>query len=304
MFYRGCFYNNQGVAICCTPVSLNLISIFSIPKPFIGEVGRLQRNALSNWRALLPNGRIILFGNEEGIADAARQFGAIHERSITVNEFGTPMVDDAFRRASDMGETPLLMYSNSDILYDDTVLRAGASSKPAARFILSGRRTDVDVAHDLSTLTATEWKDFVGRARSCGRLHGPAGMDYFIFPRTQNFEMPHFAVGRVGWDSWLVWKCRTSGIPFVDCTGTITAIHQNHDYTHLKLGRQHERGPERDSNIRSAGGLGYMLTLREADWVLENSKLRRPHIWEKPGYPFAALRAYRWFLQVKRRILA
>ena len=109
-----------------------------------------------------------------------------------------------------------------------------------------------------------------------GRLHGPAGMDFFIFPRDLPIKMPDFAVGRVSWDSRLVRKCRMDRIPVIGATGTIVALHQNHDYTQLALGRQHEHGPERDLNLRAAGGLSHLLTLREADYNLAAGRLSRP----------------------------
>ena len=41
-----------------------------------------------------------------------------------------------------------------------------------------------------------------------GRGHGTldlgSGSDYFVFPRTTDFGIPSFAVGRPGWDNWMM----------------------------------------------------------------------------------------------------
>src|SRR5262249_22071385 len=37
-------------------------------------------------------------------------------------------------------------------------------------------------------------------------------------------------IGRVGWDHWLVGKAYADGIPIVDVTDVVCAVHQNHDY--------------------------------------------------------------------------
>lgn len=260
-------------SVFCEAMSL---TIFSIPKPFIGHIAVIQRNALASWRRLEPRPEIILFGDEAGVAEAARDFDAHHELRIATNEHGTPLVSDAFYRAVTVASNELLVFSNADILYNDSLVEGASSARLPRRFLMGGRRWDVDVPQRLDAADSDTWKKLFADHERTGRLHGPAGMDYFIFPRTMALNMPQFAVGRVGWDSWLVWKCRMEGIPVIDATRSITALHQNHDYTQLKLGYQHARGPERDLNIRAAGGLSHLLTLREADWHLVHGGLTRP----------------------------
>ena len=48
-----------------------MLTIFSIPKPFIGHVGVIQMNALRSWTFLDPKCEIVIFGDEPGIAEAA-----------------------------------------------------------------------------------------------------------------------------------------------------------------------------------------------------------------------------------------
>jgi hypothetical protein len=95
-----------------------------------------------------------------------------------------------------------------------------------------------------------------------------SGLDYFVF-RRGGVEMRAFAVGRPGWDNWLIYDMRRKGIPVIDATGTIEAVHQNHDFSHSEFGeRERVGGPEYDSNLRVAGGRGKLMNLRDADWLL------------------------------------
>jgi len=279
-----------------------MLTLFTIPKAFVGHIGIIQQNALQSWCRLDPRPEIILFGNDAGVAGAAKEFGVRHEPAIRANEHGTPLVSDAFGRAAAMAHSDLLMFSNADMLFDGSLGRALPAFQAFPQFLASGRRWDIDLPRSLAGADGEAWRRLFAERSNDDRLHGPAGMDYFLFPRKIAFDMPEFAVGRVGWDSWMVWKCRMTGIPVVDATESITALHQNHDYTQLKLGRQHERGPERELNIRAAGGLANMLTLREADWRLVDGRVSRPR-WNSRWFALAARNpVYRLLLACRRRI--
>src|SRR5258708_33627463 len=55
-----------------------MITIFTTAKPFTGHSGVIQRNALKSWKELHADAEVILFGDEEGAAEAAREAGARH----------------------------------------------------------------------------------------------------------------------------------------------------------------------------------------------------------------------------------
>jgi hypothetical protein len=62
-----------------------MITFFSTPKPFRGHIGVIQRNAIHSWRLVHPGAEVILFGNEEGAAEAAREIGALHKPEVHRN---------------------------------------------------------------------------------------------------------------------------------------------------------------------------------------------------------------------------
>jgi hypothetical protein len=124
---------------------------------------------------------------------------------------------------------------------------------------------------------STGWEEKLHqRLSSQGRLHPPAGSDYFIFPRACFTDVPRFAVGRAGWDNWMIFKARWEHWPVIDATHDIQIIHQDHDYSHLPGGQPHYRLPETFENIRLAGGKRAIFHLEDCDWLLVDGKLSRP----------------------------
>jgi len=277
-----------------------MLTIFSIPKAFKGHIGLIQRNALRSWKMLHPSIQIILFGNDEGVAEAAFEFGAEHRSELRVNAFGTPLVSDAFHKARDIGRWPVLMYTNADMLYNGKIMKAVGRLNGYERYILSGERFDCEIVEDLVAAPIERWLQVFEEHRRKGLMSGASAMDYFIFPRTFDLGMPEFAVGRVGWDSWVVWRCRQMSVPFVDATKDVEAFHQNHSYASLALGCQHRHGPERELNIREAGGLRHLLTLREASHQLVGGVLRKPAGWRVFTSWLATRRPYLFLLAFKR----
>ena len=76
-----------------------------------------------SWTRLSPRPEILLFGDEEGTAEIARELGLRHFPEVARNEFGTPLLDDLFRQAEQHASTPLLGYVNGDIILTDDFTR-------------------------------------------------------------------------------------------------------------------------------------------------------------------------------------
>ena len=93
-----------------------MLTIFSTPKPFKGHIGIIQRNAITSWTLLHPQPEIILFGNDEGTAEAAKDIGVLHVSQIARNEFGTPLLNDFFQQAKQQASHQTLCYVNADIV--------------------------------------------------------------------------------------------------------------------------------------------------------------------------------------------
>lgn len=258
-----------------------LITLFTAPKPFTDpHIAMIQRNTLRNWTAMGEDVQVVVIGNEPGIADACRELGVLHLPDVRCNAMGTPLISSIFELGRGVNASPYLAYANADILFFSElvpVVRTLGSEKKA--FLGVGQRWDLDVKETLSF--AGRWEpDLRQRLRQEGQRHGPMGSDYFIYPRQCFREIPDFAVGRAGWDNWMIFRGRWQHWAVVDLSDALTVIHQNHDYGHLPGGVIHYRQPETQENIRMGGGRRTIFRLADATHELTDTQLsNKPLDW-------------------------
>jgi len=252
-----------------------MITIFSGPKPFAGHIGVIQDNAIGSWKRLGGEVEVILMGDDPGIREAAERHGVRHVPEISRTDEGTPRLDVMFEAARRAAAYPLLGYVNADvILLPDLLLCARQVADRFASFLTVGQRWDLDVRQRLSFDPGWE-AALRGEVAQRGRRHRPTGSDYFVFPRDLFQAMPAFALGRAGWDNWMIYHSRLQRWPVVDASDAVTIVHQDHDYAHLPGGQPHYRLPESSRNLRLAGGRPTVFTLQDADWVCSRGRLHR-----------------------------
>ena len=223
-----------------------MITIFAIPKPFLGHIGTIQRNAIISWTLLEPRPEIILFGKDEGVEDICRELGLLHMPDIEYNRHGTPLLNFLFEKTEKIAKNDLLGYINPDVILMDDFMPAVAKTVEWNKsFLLTGERWDLD-QEDVIDYSNPDWKERL-RRRVCNEAesHGHGGVDYFIFPKGALGEIPPFAVGRKYYDCWFFWKVSSQNIPVVDATEIVTCIHQNHERTYTSIGRKPLRGEDR-----------------------------------------------------------
>jgi len=256
---------------------MTLVTLFTSPKPFADpRVATIQMNAIASW-CQLSDADVILLGEEEGLAEAGAQLGARVIPDVRKNALGTPLISSMIDLARRHGRGELLCLVNADmIIMADLMEAALVLRRRLDRFVMLGRRWDVDIDTKLDFAAGWEHRLRATVAQR-GRLHRPAGSDFFVFPRGCYAAVPDFAVGRAGWDNWMIFEARQEGWPVVDCSRAVMVVHQNHDYSHLPGGMPHYSAPESNENIRLAGGHGSIrYTVLDATHVLENGELARP----------------------------
>lgn len=249
------------------------ITIFTIPKAFVGESAILQRNAITSWMDLDPQPEVILFGNDEGTAEFATELGFKHVPDVACSKYGTPLIDDMFNKAQEIASGDIVVYINADIIIVDgflsTIERVDTVFE---KYLLVGQRHDLKV-NDLIDFNNAEWKGHLRSSVDCdGSIHPPCGVDYFIFTKDMWGEIPPFAIGRSAWDNWFVARALELKIPVVDCTDEILIVHQDHDYNHVKGGKQSAfKGEEARKNQALAGGVEACRYIQDSDWVFNHS---------------------------------
>ena len=253
-----------------------MLTIFTIPKPFVGHIGVIQRNAVMSWLRLIPKCEIILFGDEPGIQKIAEEFGIIHLPEIKKNEYGTPFLDDAFNQAQMIAHHDTLCYCNADIIFFNDIIEA-IKKISFREYLMVGERWDVDVITPIDTSREDWTQKFLASAQEHHSVQNFPGMDYFIFPKGMLPDFPPFVVGRRGWDNWLIYHVRKRQIPVIDATPVLPVIHQNHSYAHVpqKEGTRWE-GPESWNNVRLVGNRQiYLWELADSDWLLTPQGLKK-----------------------------
>jgi hypothetical protein len=256
---------------------MSLITLFSAPKPFTdAHIALIQRNAVRSWTHL-PDVNVLLLGEEAGLAQAARELGVKHLPQVARNPNGTPLISSMFGLAREHSASPMLCIINTDILLlPDFIAAATKAFAQWDKFVLLSQRWDLDVTEPLDF--SSDWPHRLSSiVHAQGQLHPPAGSDFFLFPRAAYTEVPDFAIGRAGWDNWMIHNARREKWPVIDCTPSVTIVHQNHDYSHLPDGQTHHTHPETDENIRLAGGeAAVRYTIVDATHQLRDGKLVRP----------------------------
>jgi hypothetical protein len=284
-----------------------MLTLFTTAKPFRAHIGIIQRNALQSWKALHPQIEIILFGNDEGAAEVAQEFGLRHEPHVACNELGTKRLNYLFARAQAIARHEILCYINCDIILMQDFCRAIERVRAAHReFLIVGRRWDTEITAPLAFARpngqsqerhlcfiprvqrdespdwrprdpqAPHWEDDLrSLALRRGRKRTADWIDYFAFSRgVYGPDMPPFVL-RVFWDNWLVWKALDSGKPVVDASRAVMAVHQNHDYSHHPQGKPGVwNGEEARRNAQLAGGWRHLRTIADATELLTPAELK------------------------------
>ncbi len=253
------------------------LTLFTAPKPFTDpHIATIQRNALRSW-ILLPEVEVIVLGEEEGLDEVARELGILHLKDVERSISGAPRLSSMFAQARAHSQSPFLCVINADILLMSDFLQAVRRvTELRERFVLVSQRWDVDITTSLDF--APGWEERVREhVRQHGKLHRPAGSDFFVFPRECYRDIPTFTIGRAGWDNWMIYKARRERWAVIDLTPSVMIVHQNHDYRHLPGGQPHYNLPETEENIRLAGGVANIrYTILDSNERLVAGHLRRP----------------------------
>jgi len=256
-----------------------MITFFTSPKPFYGKFAVIQRNAIKSWKILHPNVEVILFDDTKEGEKIAEEIGLILIKEMKKNKYGTPLLNYLFEKAQEIAKNRIMCYINADIILMKDFLDAVKIVSKNSKFMLVGRRWDIDLDKEIDFSDGWE-KKLKAEVLKKGQLHGEGGIDYFVFPRNLIKEMPPFAVGRCSFDGWLIYNARKKGIPVIDATEFVMVIHQNHDYSHVKSpgfsGKFDFKmdNEEYQTNLKLAGKGAY-FTLRDANYILTQKGIKR-----------------------------
>lgn len=277
-----------------------MFTLFTVPKAFKGHIGVIQRNAIGSWTRLQPRPEIILLGRDEGTAEAARDMGARHLPDIATNEFGTPLLDDLFRKAETAAQYPSLAYVNADIILLSDFLRAAeVVQRQVPKSLLVSKRISLDVPEVLDF--GPDWEERLRlRAETTGMEDPSTAIDIFLFPKGLYPAIPDFAIGRLWFDHWLIKAVRLQNLPVIDASRIAALLHQRHDYNHVPGGEDEVwRGREAERNLQLYGGVKHAYTLLDVTHELTRAGAIRRVRLRKPLYQ---MKSFAWKVFVERTV--
>jgi hypothetical protein len=241
----------------------------------------IQRNALNSWKRLHTDVEVILFGDDAGAVEVARELGLRHEPQVERNRFGSKRIDSMFARAQEIARHEVLCFCNCDIiLLPEFCMALERVRAGHERFLMVGRRWDTDIREAVDFGDVNWGARMAELAHARGVQQAAWSVDYFAFRRGLYAEMPAMVIGRVWWDHWLVWKALKAGATVLDASEVVTAIHQNHDYGYHPAGAKGVWTDEQaKENYWLAGGRWHLRTIDDATHILgaqgERGNLRR-----------------------------
>jgi hypothetical protein len=255
-----------------------MISFFSTPKPFAGHIEIIQRNAILSWKHVYPEAEIILIGDDHGAEEICRELGLMHVKKVDRNQFGTKYLAGVYDKAQEVARHDLLCHVNCDILLlEDFRTALECVVRTQDKFLLAGRRWDVDLRNPLD-FDRPHWQEELRElARKTNRQRPAQWIDYFVFRKGLYYrKIPEFVIGRPGWDNWLLWFAASAGVPVVDASEAVWAVHQNHDYSYHPDGEKGVwEGEEAQENYRLLSANRKFWTLEDATYRLRSSQLRK-----------------------------
>ena len=263
---------------------MTYLTVFSAPKPFTNpHINTIQRNAIQSWQHLGPDVEVILVGDENGMDEVAQDYGLVHLQKVAKNSWGTPLVSSIFELVVNASSSPFLAYVNADILLmPDFVEVTRQVASQQKKFLVVGQRWDLDVVDpiDFSPNWASRLRE---RTFNEGNLHRPSGSDYFVYPRYLFTDIPDFAIGRAGWDNWMIYQALNNKWHVIDATSSLMIVHQNHDYSHLPEGKPHYDLEETKINAALGGGYSNMYITLDTNYELIDGIVRRAR-WSKDRF--------------------
>lgn len=230
----------------------------------------IQRNAIKSWTLLSSQYKIILLGDDEGVSDVAKEFNVKHIANVECNKFGTPLLNSAFNLVKKNNKNNLLCYVNADIIFLKNFTKA-IKKLPKKNFLAVGQRINLNVKQKINF----ENNNLIKKIKNNGKIQSPSAIDYFIFGHKSFKNLPPFAVGRVGWDNWMISEARKKKLKTIDTTEAITAVHQNHDYPAYNKDTKRKTNPEAKKNLSFIKNNACVFTIKDTSWKLTKFGLKK-----------------------------
>jgi len=209
-----------------------VITIFTVPLPFLGSDKDNQCNAIKSWTLLNPRPEIILIGDESGVSEFAAENDIRHSPNIGYTVDGHISIASMFEIGQREASYDIVALVDSDIILMNDFLDTVSLYKDTQKFLLGGYRRAIQIGSPLTFLPGwqQELKTRVTQHGHKFSKNAGAGSDYAVFRKGLFVDVPDFSLGLGHWDGWRMWYALQQGCELVDCTERVFAVHQNHPW--------------------------------------------------------------------------
>lgn len=194
-----------------------------------------------------------------------------------------------------------MCYVNADIILLSDFLRAvEIAQRNFSKSLMVSKRINLGIVEKLNF--EISWEETI---KAWAGVHGKdehhTGIDVFVFPKEMYPEIPDFAIGRLWFDHWLIKAVREQNLPVVDASLVAPVIHQEHDYNHVRGGREEVwRGQEAERNLQLYGGIERDYTLLDVTHeLIPDGSVRRVRFRK----PLFKIKQFAWEIFVRRTAL-
>jgi len=264
-------------------VKNHYLTIFTTFKPFFGHTKIIQINAIKSWLLLAPKPEIFVFGNAPGTQEISKAFNLNHFPHIKCSPSGAPYANMMFDIVETQSKNSILAYINGDIIFNNSFMFAIRKTyNQFPKFLMVGCRRDTNISEYID-YENPDWENFLlNIVNHHGRLHGPRGIDYFVYTKGLWPVIPPIIVGRAYWDNVLMALSSSLNIPVIDATEQVLAVHQNHDYSHMIGGKDEVwNGQDAIHNLRIVGDYNRLRNISHASWRLNQQGIEKIEIWKR-----------------------
>lgn len=250
-------------------------TLFTVPRGFVGAHSVRQHNAIDSWLQLEPKPEIMLLGDEENTGLVARKYRLAHAPKVELSPDGVPLISSVFPLAQRRAKFDILCYVNTDIiLLQDFADALAQVSQHFRQFLMIGQRTNLALNARLKVGRKHWRRDLTRLAETRGKLHNVGGIDYFAFRRGLYERVLPFAIARYCWDNWLVHDAMRRGVPVVDASRKVLAIHQGHKRW-PKDSADYRRNLKLYKEDHAKDKTKWLSRICDSSWILDDGGLNR-----------------------------
>ncbi len=212
-----------------------MMTFITTCKPFEGHFNIIQLNAIRSWLRFCPPCEVIILGKTKGVEKIVKEYRLGYIPDVPINNYGTPLLDGLVKIGSQNASYDTICLINSDIiLLDINLSQLFSLTTTLRRYLITARRIDLEI-RDLLYYDEKTIQWLMTTIKNLNRR----GNDLFIFRKgTIDHYVKPLAIGRGDHARLLIYPGLKLKMPVVDATNIITAIHQKHDYSHIKYSKK------------------------------------------------------------------